>query len=103
MLFEQELDGIQRRALGPLHLRLVIGFNKRADRFEIVQLIRIEPVLKAEQRLDGPTGGGVVRDVMQWSRDITLAETGVILRKRREGFGAGAGSRGCFHGWLLRR
>jgi hypothetical protein len=38
---------------------------------------------------------------MQWSRDIALAETGVILRERREGFGAGAGSRGCFHNSLL--
>src|ERR1019366_5396235 len=97
MLFEQELDRVQRRAFGPFHPRLVVSFDKGADRFEIVRLVGIDLIFKTQQRFDGLPGGGVVRDVMQRARNITLAKPRVILWQAREGFGTGNGSHGCFH------
>ena len=97
MLLEQELDRGQRRAFGPFHPRLVVSFDKGADRFEIVRLVGIDLIFKTKQRLDGLPGGGVISGVMQRARNITLAKPGVILRQSREGFGTGNGSHGCFH------
>ena len=74
MLFQQELERLPRRAARPLHPHPIIGFHERTDRFEIVRLVRVEPLLEAEQRCNGLTGGGVVRGVMQraWDDDLSV-------------------------------
>jgi len=96
VLFQQKLERVQHRASRPLHSHSVMGFDERTGRFEIIHLIRRQPLFKAKQRLNGLPAGGAISGVMRRTRNVTLAKPRVILRPACEGFGFGDGSHGRF-------